>query len=197
MGELEEKIQELAENNNDGLTSVIALLVTLTATFMALCGVKAGNIGQAMDKAQAGCIDNWAYYQAKSGKQSLAEAMADELSILSGLNGLSPEAQQQLAAKLAAYQKKAERYEGEKKEIEKQARDCETEYETLNFRDDQFDLTEALLSMSLALFGVTALTQKRWLLVVACIPMVAGFVFGLAGYCGWAIHSDRFASLLG
>ncbi|HNW93798.1 MAG TPA: DUF4337 domain-containing protein [bacterium] len=197
MGEVDEAVQEITEEAGASKLTTIALLVTLTATFLALCGVKAGNVGQAMDKAQASAIDGWAYYQSKSTKQNIAEAMVAELTVLAGLPGQSAAAQQRIAAQLAGYREKVARYETEKKEIEAQTRGFEQEYAALNYRDDQFDLTEALLSMALALFGVTALTKKRWLLVVACIPMVAGLVFGLAGYCGWAIHSDWFAVVLG
>jgi len=43
-------------------------------------------------------------------------------------------------------------------------------YDRLNVHDDQFDMAEALMSIGIALFGVTALTQKRALLVTALIP---------------------------
>ena len=61
------------------LDAYIALLVAITATFMALCNVKDGNIVQGMAQAQSGAIDAWSYYQAKSTKQSLAEATLDQI----------------------------------------------------------------------------------------------------------------------
>jgi hypothetical protein len=41
------------------------------------------------------------------------------------------------------------------------------DYNTLNVHDDQFDMSEALISVGIALAGVTALTKKKWLLAVA------------------------------
>jgi Domain of unknown function (DUF4337) len=47
------------------LSTWTAILVALTATFMALCNVKNGNIVQAMQQAQAGAVDQWSFYQSK------------------------------------------------------------------------------------------------------------------------------------
>ena len=64
-----------------GLNTAVALLVTLTAAFVALCNVKDGNIVQAMAQAQANSVDAWSYYQAKSTKQNFAEGMVDQISL--------------------------------------------------------------------------------------------------------------------
>jgi hypothetical protein len=37
---------------------------------------------------------------------------------------------------------------------------------------------------------MTALTQKRWLFIVAMVPTFFGTVMGLAGLFGWNIHPD-------
>src|SRR5213075_3034478 len=67
-------ISEAIEQGRDSrLNAIVATMVALTATFMALCNVKDGNIGQGMAQAQASVVDTWSYFQAKSTKQSLAE----------------------------------------------------------------------------------------------------------------------------
>jgi hypothetical protein len=48
-----------------------------------------------------------------------------------------------------------------------------------------------------ALAGVTALTRKRWLFGVAGVFAAIGFLFGLAGFLHWNLHSDLMAKLLG
>lgn len=52
--------------------ALVAILVALTATMMALCNVKDNNIAQAMSQAQVRAADAWAYYQAASIKRHLA-----------------------------------------------------------------------------------------------------------------------------
>src|ERR1700755_1567679 len=74
MSDINETIQEsLEEASKSKINSRVALFVAISATFMALCNVKDGNIVQAMSQAQAHAIDAWSYYQAKSTKQSIAE----------------------------------------------------------------------------------------------------------------------------
>src|SRR5881392_2828333 len=80
MSDIQEAIGEAVEHGEESrMNAVIALLVAITATFMAVMNVKSGNLGQAMAEAQAKTNDTWAYYQAKSTKQALAEATLDEL----------------------------------------------------------------------------------------------------------------------
>jgi hypothetical protein len=167
------------------MNAVIALLVAITATFMAVMNVKSGNLGQAMAEAQAKTNDSWAYYQSKSTKQALAEATLDELE---ALREASPSAS--LDKRIADYTARVKRYEKEKNDIKTQAEGFQKKYEDLNLHDDQFDLSDAALSVSIALFGITALTKKKWLGVFAFLFMLFGMFFGLAGFCQWAVHPD-------
>ena len=195
MPDVSDTVTEAVERGRDShLNSAVAILVALTATFMALCNVKDGNIGQAMAQAQAQAVDTWSYYQSKSIKGHLAEQTLDQLRVQRAL--APPAAYAMLDAKVADYARQVQKYDAEKKDVQKQAQGYEKEYERLNFRDDQFDMSDAALSVSIALFGVTALTQKRWLIIVAIAFMLFGVVMGQAGFCGWAAHPNAFAKFL-
>jgi hypothetical protein len=95
-----------------------------------------------------------------------------------------------LDKRIAAYQAQVARYEKEKADIKAQAEGFQAEYDRLNLHDDQFDLSDAGFSVAIALFGVTALTRKRWLLGVAGAFFVVGLVFGCAGFFEWHLHPD-------
>ena len=178
------------------MNSIVALLVAVTATFTALCNVKDGNVGQAMSQAQASAVDAWAYYQAKGTKQNIAEAAWDQLTLERVLKAdLRPEARGLLDAKIGEYAGRIKTYEAEKLEIKQKAEGFQRDYDRLNMRDDQFDLAEALMSVSIALFGVTALTRKRALLVVGMVFAGMGMFFGWAGFLSWAIHPDALTQL--
>ena len=99
--------------------------------------------------------------------------------------------------KIADYDAKIHLYEQEKAEIQKKAEGFQQEYDRLNVHDDQFDMAEAILSVAIALFGVTALTQKRWLLGIAIGFATLGTILGFAGFLGWNLHPDWLARLLG
>jgi hypothetical protein len=182
------------ESEDSRLNNLIAALVAVTATFMALCNIKDGNVTQAMAQAQAGSIDQWSYYQSKSTKQNLAEAMLDEFGVQRD-KATGPE-RDVLEKKVAAYTANVKRYESEKAEIKAKAEGYQKEYDALNVHDDQFDTSDAALSVAIALLGVTALTKKKWLLFVGIAFLAFGFFFGCAGFFGWSVHPDFIARWL-
>jgi hypothetical protein len=141
-----------------------------------------------MAQAQAHAVDAWSYYQGKSTKQNLAEATLDTLQVMRASAPAGGAAD--LDRTIAAYQAQVVRYEKEKNEIKSQAEGYQAEYDRLNLHDDQFDLSDAGFSVSIALFGVTALTRKRWLLGVAGVFLTVGLVFGFAGFFEWSLHPD-------
>jgi len=182
------------ETDNSPLNNIVAVLVALTATFMALCNIKDGNITQAMQQAQAGALDQWSYYQAKSTKQNLAEAMLDQFTIERDM-ATGPE-RDVLEKKVAAYAANVKRYDSEKAAIKSKAEGFQKQYDDLNIHDDQFDMSDAALSVALAMLGVTALTKKKWLLVVCGAFLFFGYFFGCAGFFGWSVHPDFIARWL-
>ncbi len=199
MGEIAEVVQDAVEKGRESrLNSVVAVMVSITATFMALCNVKDGNVVQAMQQAQANGVDAWSFYQSKSTKQHLAEAMVDQLTVERDVTpSLSPEGRALIDRKIADYTAKVKQYEADKAEIKRTAEGYQKQYDALNLHDDQFDMAEASLSISIAIFGVTALTHKRWLLVVGGIFVSFGVVLGLAGFLGKSLHPDFLAKILG
>jgi hypothetical protein len=196
MSEISDTINEAVERGSESrFNSIIAALVAIAATFMALCNVKDGNIVQGMSQAQANAVDQWSYYQAKGMKQNLAEATLDQLQLQRTMLA-DPKFAPLLDAKIAVYQKQVKKYEKEKVDIKNNAEGQQKEYDRLNLHDDQFDMSDACLSVAIALFGITALTKKRWLLVLASLFMFFGVLFGLAGFFAWSLHPDFLAKFL-
>jgi DNA repair ATPase RecN len=199
MGEIDEKISEALEKARESrLNAAVAVFVALSATFMALNNVKDGNIVQAMQQAQANGVDAWAYYQAKGTKANLAISAREQIELLRDTTpNATPEVQAVFTKRIAEYTALETKYEAEKEDIKRQAEGFQKQYDALNVHDDQFDMAEALLSVAIALFGVTALTRKRWLLGVAIVFATFGTILGFAGFLGWNLHPDWLARLLG
>jgi hypothetical protein len=196
MSDISDTINEAVEHASESrLNAIIAALVAIAATFMALCNVKDGNIVQGMAQAQANAVDQWSYYQAKGMKQNLAEATLDQLQLQRTML-TDPKFAPMLDAKIAVYEKQVKKYEKEKIDIKANAEGQQKEYDRLNLHDDQFDMSDACLSVAIALFGVTALTKKRWLLFLAALFMFFGVLFGLAGFFAWGLHPDFLAKFL-
>lgn len=155
---------------------------------MALCNVKDGNVVQAMSQAQAHSIDAWSYFQAKSTKQSIAENALEMLKVQ------NPYGNEALIKK---YTEQIDRYEKEKSEIKTQAEGFKKEYDDINLFDDQFDMTDALLTISIAMLGIASLTQKKWLLYFSSIVSLLGIILGLAAFMKISLHSDYISKILG
>ncbi len=144
MPDISDTINDAVDHASESrLNSVIALLVAIAATFMALCNVKDGNIVQNMQQAQANAVDHWSYYQAKGMKQNLAEATLDQLQLQRTMLA-DPKFAPMLDAKIAAYEKQVKKYEKEKADIRKQAEADQKQYDAMNFHDDQFDMSDAV-----------------------------------------------------
>lgn len=176
-------LPEKTNDSNNPLDSWVGLMVVIIATFIGICNVKDDNIVQQMQLKQVDRNDNWAWFQARNIRQAVYEGVSAELSVPQPNE--TPEIKSYREAKSEEFRKKAESQE---KKAEKQKADAEQaqkDYDELNDKDDQFDLCDATLALSLALMGVTALTKRWGLFYIALIPACLGFLMGLAGFCGW------------
>ena len=203
MSDLADTVSEAVDRAEEGgggsnLNGLVALSVAIVATFTALCNVKGGNIGQAMQQAQAEVVDGWAYFQAKGTKLNIAESARDMLRVQAETTpGLTVEARALLARKIVEYDAKIAVYDSEKADIRRDTEGHQQRYDRLGIRDDQFDIAEATMSIAIALLGITALTKKRRLMYLAWMFAGFGAVLGIAGFAGWNIHPTFLARVLG
>ena len=176
------------------LNTVVAITVSLLATFLGVCKVKDDNIVQAMQQAQADKLDHWAYYQARVLREEVATATARQLHLQSAAASAAQSAAYQEA--VADYEKLAAEQAQKKQDVRAEAEQDQKNYDALNIHDDQFDLSDALLAIAISMLAVTALTQKRWMYALALLPIGGGVLMGLAGLLGWQLHSGVLARLL-
>lgn len=187
--------QEAAQDKRKSrLNATVAVTIALLATFLGLCKVKDDNIVQAMQAAQAKSVDDWSYYQARNVRQLVGQSAADTLRLQS--LAAPPSARAAYAKTIQSYQALADDQAQKKQQTQRDAISDGKQYDALNFHDDQFDLSDTLLSIAISLLALTALTQKRWLYVLALIPTFFGVLMGLAGLLGWRLHPDALTRLL-
>lgn len=192
----DDKVKENIDAPNDSevkerTNNLVAVSVAILAVFMAITKVTDDNVCQAMERIKADEVNTWSYYQSKSIKQNLAELGRAQLTGLA--RTASGDARAQIESQVSRYDVEIARYETEKNEIKGKAEELSKTYEALNFRDDQFDLSDATLSIALGMLAVTALTGKRWLLVTSWAIGGLGAVLGMAGLAklgisvGWLV----------
>jgi hypothetical protein len=176
------------------LNARVAVTVALLATFLVVCKIKDDNIVQAMQQAQADRLDHWNFYQARNIRQEVVSASLAQLKLAAAA---APAAQQaQYAAAIASAAALAAEQAQKKEEVRAQADADQRNYDALNFRDDQFDLSDALIALTISLLAMTALTHKQWLYWMALVTGAAGVAMGLAGLLALRIHPDLFVRLL-
>ncbi len=122
---------------------------------------------------KAHASDQWNYYQAKSTKGHIMSMAA----------ALVPKDRR------SAYEADIARYEKEKKEIKAKAEEFEEKSRKENELAEKafhphhvLALAMTFIQIAIALASVTALTNRRWLLVPAGIGAVAGCALALGAY---------------
>lgn len=101
------------------------------------------------------------------------------------------------ARQAAEFEADIKKYEARSKETRAKAEALEKEYDRLNFRDDQFDMSDAFLSIAIAVAAVAALVDNFWLLYIAWTSGALGIAFGISGFLGLNFRPEWLAQLLG
>jgi len=182
------------EGSDKKLNDLVAVTVVILSVFMAVGNIKDNNIGQAMQKAKADSVDAWSEYQASRLKLHLDENGLAQLRLLETAGNFD----KALAAKQAAeFEADIKKYEARSKETRAKVESMEKEYDRLNFRDDQFDMSEAFLSIAIAVSAVAALVDSFRLLYLAWASGGLGIFFEIAGFSGLGFRPEWLAQFLG
>jgi hypothetical protein len=176
------------ETGERRLNQWVGLTVLVFSVILGIAKIKDDNIVQAMQLSKMQAVDTWNQYQATKLKLHL---LANTDLLLSALlpSARSTPAHAQLAGQAA-------HYEAELPQLKASAEAQDAGYNKLNYRDDQFDLADAMLGIAMALAGITALTRLRWMLAVSVGFGALGTLFVLAGFNGWQLHPDWIVNLL-
>ena len=151
------------ESSDKRLSNLVAVTVVILSVFMAVTKIKDDNINQAMQKAKSESVDAWAEYQSARVKLHIDENGLAQLRLLETAGNFD----RALAAKQATeFEADIKKYEGRSKETRAKAETLEKEYDRLNFRDDQFDMSDAFASIAIAVSAVASLVDS----LLAALP---------------------------
>ena len=186
------EVEVSAEAKDKALNRMVAITVVILSVFTGVCGIKDGNIVQAMEQAQSNSVDRWNEYQSNRLKQHLAEDSRRQIAVLATGSAV-PRAQ----AAIAEIDRDLARYRGESDGLKAQAKGFSDQYDALNVHDDQFDASEALISTAISLAAVAALVESRALLIASWCFGAFGMFMGVCGFAGWGFHPDVLSNFLG
>jgi hypothetical protein len=176
---------EEREGNGPPWTTYLSLQTAIIAVFAAVASLESGGNSNdailAKNEAilyQSQASDQWAYYQAKGLKESLAANQAVGAAVTNP----------SLAAKFEA---QAARYKAEQGEIQTAARALEAKVEASNQRAERllerhhrFAISVTLFQIAIALSAIAALTKRRALWTVGLTASVLGVALFLRGFTG-------------
>jgi hypothetical protein len=184
-----------AEAKDKSFNRRVAITVVALSIFMGLCGVKDGNIVQAMQQAQSSGVDAWDQYQANKTKLHIDETALAQTRFLA-LSGDARVAAPE-AAEIARLGAEIAKYKAEVPALKSRAEGFQAQYDALNVHDDQFDAADALNSIAVSIAAVAALVEIPAALWASWAFGALGIVMGLAGFLGWSLHSAFLSKLLG
>jgi len=182
---------DLPQSSDKTLNRLVAITVVILSVFMGLANIKDDNLVQAMQLAESDAVDTWSEYQATRTKLHVAQTARVEMALIAGA---SPTAAAKTA--IAGMDAEIEKYTAEAPRLRQAAKGDEARYDALNVHDDQFDLSDALISIAVSLAAVAALAESRPLLGVCWAAGALGVLFGIAGFAGWSLHPDALTALL-
>jgi hypothetical protein len=139
------------KEKRESWTRYVSLMIVILAVATAIGSLKAGGFGSKVMLNQSLASDAWAFYQAKTIKQRLAEMESR------GATG-------ELAARAAA---DVERYRHEEAELQAQAKGFETARDQAALHGPPLGFAIASLQISIALASVCLITKRRLLWAAA------------------------------
>lgn len=167
LNELKERAEEAA---HDHQLAPVSFTMAVLAVLLAICGTLGHRAHTEEGVVHTKAADTWAFYQAKNVRHYLSEMFLDEMT-LSGAHNNEP------AAKLhEKYEKNAERYAEEQKEIQAEARKLDDEALVVARRAGHFDLGDTFFEIALVVTSITLLTRKRSFWVFGMVLGVLGIV---------------------
>ncbi len=152
--EMQEYANQLKEAGEKGesLTS-ISLAISILAVLVAMVTVLGHRTHTEAVLMQSRAGDQWNLYQAKKIRM-------DNLGVTVDLLGLQP-ATPAVAARLADYNKRIQKWTDDLKEEQGKAREFEAEVDHAEHRAARYDLGEALLQIAVVLCSITLFTRNR------------------------------------
>jgi hypothetical protein len=191
-------IQEAAEagrSADERFRRRAALAIGVLAMLLAIAGLGGENATKEMVNANISASDSWAFYQAKSVRQTSLRFAAEELELL--LPTLPPDQRSEARQRIDGDRTTVARYESEpdpddpanhlkgegKNELLARARYWEARRDRAQRQDPNFDYAQALFQIAIVLGSVSIVAVSRRLLalasglgVVATVLMLNGFL---------------------
>ncbi len=195
--EAAEQIAEARESADEKFKNRAALIIGFMAMLLAVTSLGGGNAAEDVANNNIQASDTWAFYQAKSIRQTALKVAADGLEAdLRANPNMTPDARDFIQKKLEEYRATAARYEDEpdnedpnnplkgegRKQLTARAKDFEAQRGRASKQDPNFDFSEALFQIAIVLASVAILAGSRLVLRLSLVVGALAALLMLNGY---------------
>lgn len=149
----------------------VAITTTCLAVMTAIAAARGSACGAKTQLLTAIESSKWAYYQAKSIKQNLAESQKNAFEVQM-LGAANPEQKLVYEQKLSKATQEISRYDAEKNDIRKEAEKTANDNRLLAVKGNYFSASVVFFQIAIMLSSVAALLKKKFMWVI-------GLVFGV------------------
>jgi hypothetical protein len=183
-----EALNEVQEKSG-GSAKHVALVIATLAALLAIVEVSGGNAEQHAQKSNVDSANLWAFYQAKTIRQTVVRTTAEQLALeLPTLT--APDRVEAAQKQLQAWRATVERYESEpsldggegRRELMARARAAEEVRDQALAKDDLFDFASAALQLAIVLASASVVIGIAWLAWLANGMGFVGFALALLGW---------------
>jgi len=186
------------EGKGEKFDDRVALTIAVMALLLAITSLGGGNAAEDIMNHNIHASDTWAFYQAKTIRQTSNKLAAETLEAQLQMSGdsLTPETRANVERRIDEYRKTVERYEDEpdkaepqnpvkgegRKQLSARARDFEAQRDRAQKQDPNFDFSEALFQIAIVLASVAILANSRMIWKVSLVVGVLATLLMLNGY---------------
>lgn len=160
------------------LPTLIAVTTLIFAVCATLASFRAAGYGNKMVLAQTQASDQWAYYQAKSIKETLYQVQRDMLEAEMKESSRPEEFQE----KLSRFEKEIQRYKEEKNEINNQALAKEQERDLAKEHNSRFGQSLIFLQIGILLSSLASINKIPYYWYASLAGGGTGVVMFLSAY---------------
>lgn len=164
----------------DRIPTLIAITTLILAVCATLSSFKAGGYSTKMILSQSQASDQWAYYQAKSIKETAYQTQRDALELA---RQSYPQLESAYKTRISDYDKEVARYKKEKNEIMEDAKKLEAARDQYQKHGARFGEALILLQIGILLSSLASISKNHvyWYGgALAGAGGVAAFVYALA-----------------
>jgi hypothetical protein len=175
-----EELEEHAHHAKEPFDRKVAVTMAIIAAVLATVSVGAHVFANEELLLQQQASDQWAYYQAKSGRRYASDVARDTLKAM------------QSAEASEKYSKNAERYEKEGEEIQVEARKLEAESKLKGKQSLRMEIGEVFLEIGIVFASLAILSKRQLVWVVSMVSALVGLLIAVtAAFPDWPGFLDK------